>query len=169
MLAGEQLVRLGLAADRAEEGLGDRGAEQAVAVLREGGRMPDRLVHRQADEPAQEQVVPELLAEPALGADRVEDLHELRAQQVLGGDRGASARGVQGLELGTHLFERCVDHGADRAQGVVSRHDVLERRHDDEPGLPLFASAHPTHLPARLHGTVAGSRRDEGPPAEGSR
>ena len=112
--------------------------------------MPDRLVHRQTDEPAQEQVVAELLAEPALGGDGMEDLDELGAQQVLGGDSRATVRGIKGLELGAHLFERSVDHGADRAQRVVVRHDVLERGHDDEPRLPLLVSAHAHHLPARL-------------------
>lgn len=146
VLAAEQLVRRGLGTDRREEGLGDRGGEQAVAVLRERDRMPDRLVRRQADEPAQEQVVAQLLAEPALGGDGVEDLHELGAQQVLGGDRGAAARGVEDLEAGLHLGEGDVDEGADGAQGVVGRHDVLERGHDDEAGLPLFVAAHLTHL-----------------------
>ena len=60
-------------------------------VLGEGRRMPDGLVEGQAHEPAQQEVVAELLAEPALGGDGVEDLGELGTQEVFGGDRRTAA------------------------------------------------------------------------------
>ena len=77
VLAGEQLVGCGLDADRLREGLGNLAAEQTMAVLRE---------------------IAKLLAEAALGADRVENLGKLRLQQVLGGDRGPAGAGVEGSE-----------------------------------------------------------------------
>jgi hypothetical protein len=42
--------------------------------------MEDRLRERHTDEPAQEKVVAQVLAEAALGGDRVEDLDELCPQ-----------------------------------------------------------------------------------------
>ena len=105
--------------------------------------MEERLVQGHPDEPAQQQVVAQLLDQAALGGDRVEDLHELRPQQVLGGDRGPAAAGVEGLEAGAHLLERRVDHGADRAQGVIGRHDVLEARQADKARLQLLVPTHP--------------------------
>ena len=66
VLAGEQLVRLGLLADGREEGLGHLRREQAVTVLGEARRRKDRLVEGQAHEPAQQQVVLKVLEEALL-------------------------------------------------------------------------------------------------------
>jgi len=88
VLAGEQLVRLGLGADGGKERLRNLIREQAPTVLGEAGHVEDRLIERQAHEPAQQEVVAQLLDEAPLGGDRVEDLHKLRPQQVLGSDRG---------------------------------------------------------------------------------
>ena len=170
MLAAEQLARCRLGADRLEEGLGDCAVQEAVTVLGEGGGVPDRLVHGQADEPAQQEVVAQLLAEPALGGDGVEDLGKLGAQQVLGGDRGTAALGVEGIESRLDRTKGGIDQSADGTRGVVVRHDVLEERgQHDEPGLPLFVAAHRCPPPARLPCTVAGSPGREGHPPEGSR
>ena len=57
--------------------------QQPVAILREHRRRPDRLVHRQADEPAEQKVVVELLHQQPLAANRVEDLQQQRPQQPL--------------------------------------------------------------------------------------
>jgi len=142
VLTGEQLVRLGLPADRGEEGLRDLAGEQARAVLREARRVEDRLVEGQAHEPAQEEVVAQLLDEAPLGGDRVEDLDELRPQQILRSDRGTASRGVEPIERRAHLLEGRIDHDADRAQRMVARHNVFESRHDDEPRLPLLIPPH---------------------------
>jgi hypothetical protein len=122
------------------EGLGHGGRGEPVAVLGEAGHVEDRLVKRQAREPAQQEVVLELFDEAPFGGDRVEDLHELRPQQVLGSDRGSAATGVEGVQGGAHLGERRVDHGADRAQRVIGRHAVLEAAQHDEPRLLLFVA-----------------------------
>ena len=45
------------------------GLLEATPVLRERRRIPDRIVRRQADKPAEQQVVVELLHQLALGAD----------------------------------------------------------------------------------------------------
>ena len=166
VLAGQQLMRLGLVADGGEEGLRDLGREQAVAVLGEAGRMEDRLIEGQAHEPAQQQVVAQLLDEASFGGDRVEDLDELGAQQILGGDRRAAAGGVEVGKRRAHLGKGGVDHRADRAQRMIRRHDVLESRHDDEPGLHLLVSAHSV-LPIRdLQGLFYQRRAARGSTAE---
>ena len=58
--------------------------EQPVAILGEYRGRPHRFVHRQPDEPAEQQVVIELLHQQPLAANRVEDLKQLRPQQTLG-------------------------------------------------------------------------------------
>ena len=52
---------------------------KAFPVLGEYGRVPDRIVRREADEPAKQQIVVELLHQLALGADRIEHLQNQRA------------------------------------------------------------------------------------------
>ena len=52
---------------------------KAFAVLGEHGRVPDRIVRREADEPAKQQIVVELLHQLALGADRIKHLQNQRA------------------------------------------------------------------------------------------
>ena len=83
-----------------------------------------------------------MLDEAPLGGDRIEDLDELGAQQHLGGDRRAAAPGVERLEGGAHALKGGVDHGADRAQRVIARHDVLKGGQHDELLLPLLVSSH---------------------------
>ena len=48
-------------------------------VLGEHGRVPDRIVRREANEPAKQQIVVELLHQLALGANRIEHLQNQRA------------------------------------------------------------------------------------------
>ena len=53
---------------------------QPVAVLGEGGRVPDRIVGRKAHEPAVHQIVIQLLHQLAFRPDAVEHLEQQRAQ-----------------------------------------------------------------------------------------
>jgi len=72
VLGREEALRLGLALHGLEEGRGHVTLEEAVPVLREHGRIPDGVIHAQADEPAEQEVVVELLRELALAPDAVE-------------------------------------------------------------------------------------------------
>jgi hypothetical protein len=60
----------------------------------------DRLLEGQTDEPAQQKVVAQLLDQALRGGDRVEDLDELRLEQILGSDRGTAQRSVERIEFG---------------------------------------------------------------------
>src|SRR5881409_949237 len=65
MLVREQAPLARLGHDTVEECARDLPREQPLPILGEDGRVPDRIVHLQADEPAKEQVVVELLQQPA--------------------------------------------------------------------------------------------------------
>jgi hypothetical protein len=54
--------------------------EQSVAVLREGGRVPDRVVGRKPHEPAVQEIVVQLLHQLAFRPDAVEHLEQHRAE-----------------------------------------------------------------------------------------
>ena len=99
--------------------------QQSVPILGEHRRGPDRLVHLQAHEPAEQQVVVELLHQQPFAANRVEDLQQLRPEQPLRRDRGAADLRVQPIELAGHLPQHLVDQAADGPERVVGRHTLL--------------------------------------------
>ena len=74
---------------------GDIACQQPLAVLGEHRHVPHRRVHRQADEPAEQHVVGQLLHQLPLGADAVEGLQQQRPQQLLRRDRGPADHRVQ--------------------------------------------------------------------------
>jgi hypothetical protein len=128
-----------------EETPGDLLIQQAVAILAEYRRRPDRFVHIHADEPAKQQVVVQLLHQQALAANRVEDLQQLRPQQPLRRDRGPPHAGIQPVELAGHVPEHLVDQRADGAQRMVGGHALL-RRHITEHRIGLtVVSSHARH------------------------
>ena len=61
--------------------------EQAIAVLAEHGGIPDRIIGRQSDEPAEQKIVVELLHQLPFRAHRVERLQQQCTQQSLRRDR----------------------------------------------------------------------------------
>jgi hypothetical protein len=66
-----------------EEGFGNVPIEQPLAVLGEYGHVPDRVIHVQAHEPTEQQVVVELFLQHSLAAHRVQGLQQERSQQLL--------------------------------------------------------------------------------------
>ena len=73
----------------------DIAVEQPIPVLAEHGRIPHRIVRRQPDEPAEQQIVVELLHQLPFRAHRVERLQQQRAQQPLRRDRRPSVARIQ--------------------------------------------------------------------------
>ena len=125
MLVREQRLDLGLAQHRLEELRGDLALQEPVAVLGEHRDVPDRRVHRQADEPAEQQVVIQLLHQLALRAHRVERLQQQRPQQLLGRDRRPAVVRVELVERRRQHRQRLVDDRPDRPQRVNLRHPRL--------------------------------------------
>jgi hypothetical protein len=87
--------------------------------------VPDRRIHRQADEPAEQQVVIELLHQLAFRAHRVESLEQQGPQQLLGRDRRPAEIGIELVEGRRQHRQRLVDDRPDRPQRVVRRHPGL--------------------------------------------
>jgi hypothetical protein len=70
-----------------EELRGDVAIGQALPILGERGGLPHGSFRFETDEPALEQSVLELLEHLALASDRMEQLQQQRAQQLLGTNR----------------------------------------------------------------------------------
>jgi len=85
VVPGEELPGFGLASNLLEEHLCHLRGKQAVSVLGETRRVPGFLREGEAHEPAEEQVVLEVLAEAALRGDGVENLKDLARKRHSGG------------------------------------------------------------------------------------
>jgi len=79
MLIREQRLHLGVVQQPGHELLEDVAVLQPFAVLGERRGVPHRIIRRQADEPAIQQIVVQLLDQLPLRADAVEHLQEQRA------------------------------------------------------------------------------------------
>ncbi len=79
----------------------------------------------EADKPAEEEVVVQLLHEEPLTPDRVEDLELEGPEELLRGDGGAARVRVQLGELRRQPLEDRLGHGPDGPEGVVPGHPPL--------------------------------------------
>src|SRR4029079_18810384 len=106
MVARQQRPHLAWSKDGGHELRRPLGIEQPVSVLREDGRVPDGIVDAEPDEPAEHQVVVELLHQLAFGAHREERLQQRGAKQPLRRDRGAAFRRVEPGEFAIERGQR---------------------------------------------------------------
>jgi hypothetical protein len=88
VLARQKLLDLWQRQKRRQELVRHFRFQQPVAVVREHRRMPDLSIDRQADEPAEQQIVVDLLHQHPLGTHREERLQQRRPQQHLGAIEG---------------------------------------------------------------------------------
>jgi hypothetical protein len=119
-----------------------RAVEQPFAVLREDRMLPDRIVHAQANEPAKQQVVVDLLDQQDLRTDRLKHLQQQRSQQVLGSDRRATRRRIKLVKILVQGPKHLIGQLADRTQRVALRHSLLQRNIAEHPILNLLSSTH---------------------------
>ena len=104
-----------------------------------------RPMNQRNSETAKQQVVAGLLHELAPGAHAVEDLQQHRAQQLLGGDAGATALGIGGVhasEQRRHLDQRFVDHGTNGAQRMVAWNEAFQMTQGEQALVESARAAH---------------------------
>jgi hypothetical protein len=138
----QQLVPLGLPEHRLEEALSDVACHEPLPILRKHGHVPRRGIELEAHEPAEQQVVIQLLHELALAADRVEHLEQERPEQLLGRDRGPAPLGVQRIEAARERAERPVHELADRAQRMIPGDAGLSREVAEQAALLPVLTTH---------------------------
>jgi len=127
MLAADHPLDLGMKDRRVEETLRDLVVEQTVSVERERRVVPYRIIDVQPDEPAEQQVVVELLHEQPLAANAVDHLQQRSPEQSFGRDRGSTDLRVARLEHRVEVPEQPVDELAQGPDRVVLGHPVLDR------------------------------------------
>src|ERR1700674_3999175 len=142
VLVAEQFVPPGLVQYPRKELLCDVAAQQPLAVLREGGRVPNMVVHVQTDEPAKQQVVIQLFHQQSLTAHAVEHLQQQRSQQLLRRHRRPPLALVKLVELWRQFYKHRICDLADRAQRMVFWYPLLWRQVTVHSGLLKIVSAH---------------------------
>ena len=136
-----QLRGARLARDPAQQLASHPGLDQPVTVLGEAGVIPDRLIDRQSHEPANHQVVVQLLAQESFNGDRVQKPQCRGSHQPLLCDRGPSLRGIHPVKVPSHAGQRRVQL-PDAAQWVPLRHLRLQRDLAEQSALLKIGSAH---------------------------
>src|ERR1039458_8246383 len=114
---------------------------QSVSVLREGGRVPDRIVGRKPYEPAVQKIVVQLFHELSFRPNAVEHLQQQRAQQLLRRDRGTSFARVELPQATVQLAEYLTDKLPDLPQRMARRNPRLWRYVRKQPTLILKCSS----------------------------
>src|SRR6185312_1714145 len=142
VLIAKQLVPARLRQHSGEEFRSDVAPQQALAILREGGRVPNLIVHVQTHEPAKQHVVVQLFHQQALATHAVKHLQQQRPQQLLRRDRGPTQGRIHFVELWRQFHEHGLGNLANRAQWVILRHSLLWRQVTEHSRLLQIVSTH---------------------------
>jgi hypothetical protein len=126
VLARQESLHSLLIQNRIEELRRGIALEEPIAVFREHRVIPDRIVDRQANEPAKQQVELHPLHQLPLGADRVESLQEHCPQKHLGWDRGPTSARVQFAEPHRQRLQRPIGKMPDCSQRVIPPNPSLQ-------------------------------------------
>jgi hypothetical protein len=105
VFAGQQLAYLRQIENARKKLRRDIAVEQPVPVLAEHGRIPHRIVRRQPDEPAEQQIVVELFHQLPFRAHRVQRLQQQCSQQPLRRDRRPSFARIESIERPRQLLQ----------------------------------------------------------------
>lgn len=101
------------------------GFKQPVAIVGENRRMPRRRVKRQANEPAEQQIVINLLHQLPFRTNREERLQQCRPQQHLRWDRRPAHARIERLEATIQTTKHFIAQLPDRPQRMIQRDALL--------------------------------------------
>ena len=110
----------------AEELTHDVFGKEPIPVLRKGGGCPDAFIHRQADKPAVQQVVFNMLDQLPFRANGEQHLKQTRTQQSLRRNTRTSRVRVQLGKRAVHRAENAIDQHAQFAQRMPLRNPLLK-------------------------------------------
>jgi hypothetical protein len=104
--------------------------------------MPDRIFKAETHEPAEQQVVVELLQQQSLRADAVEHLQQRGQQQLLGRHRWPAFCGGELAEGGIQSIKGLIGQLADPPQRMTCRDPILDRDVGEQRAAALLLSSH---------------------------
>ena len=126
MLVRDEALPFGQLKHAREELARHVGAQQPIPVDAEHRSIPHGVVHAETDEPADQQVVLELLHQQALTAHREERLQQQCPQQVLGRNRRPAGVRVALVEQPTHVGQDRINEHPQPTQRMLARDPFLE-------------------------------------------
>jgi len=109
-----------------EEGTGQIGMEQMLAVLAAREVIPHGSIDTQSAGPAVQQVVVDTLNLQALGAQREQDLQQQFLQQPLQHHVRTTHAGVDGIEVFAHGPKHYIYQRTERGKRMRCRHPIYE-------------------------------------------
>lgn len=142
MVAGQKLAKLRQVQHAGKELGRDIACEQAVTVLAEGGGIPDWIIGRQSDKPAEQKIVVELLHQLPFRTHRIERLHKQCPQQSFRRHRWPAVARVQLVELPRQPCQHRVGQRADCPQRMIRRYPPLYRNVAEKGRRSLIFAAH---------------------------
>ena len=157
---GEVLIAheaLRLVVDLGKELLRHLAGEQSVAVLRKHGVIPHRVIHAEADEPAEQQVVIKLFNQLPLRAHRVKRLQQKRPKHILRRNRGTSRGRVHLIERRAQRGQNHIREPAYLAQRMILRNTLLQRHVAEHPTLQPLVSTHTPYTITIANQTKSGT------------
>ena len=153
VLLRQQAARVCVAHDLSEQAFDHVMLQQAVAVLEKSRVVPDRVIERQADEPAKQQVVAQLLAQLPLASHRVEHLQQQGPDQLLRGDRVATGVRIHRVKPRIKRNQGIVHQQSNGPQRMISRDKVVQLRYREQAFLHRVGTAHRSDLEGTVRKT----------------
>jgi hypothetical protein len=117
--------------------------QQPRPVAREGRVVEARLGHIHIEEPAEQQVVVELLAEHPFAAHGVERHQQRGLQQPLGWERRSPDQAVHRIEQRRELPQRRIGEFLDPSQRMLLGHPIARLHNHQHRPLPSLFTPHP--------------------------
>jgi len=142
LLAAGQAFQKGVQVHAIEERPHEAVLLEALAVHAEDLRRPDALGRPQVQEPAEQQVVADLLAELDLAADAVEGLQQQGLQQPLGRHARPAGAAVGRVEVARHARQHRIGPPLDLTQRMAGRNQVLNVEGVEHVALGIHSTAH---------------------------
>ena len=120
--------------------------KEAVTVVAEHRRMPHARVNRQADEPAKEQIVVDLLHQLPLASHRKERPQQGRPKQHLRRNRGSAHPRIKRRKPPVQPGQNLVRKRPDRPERMIRRNPLLQPDIAERPLRPIILPAHHSPL-----------------------
>src|SRR6202453_523636 len=132
--------------NRKQQLLGYFALNQTLPVLGKHRHIPNRGVDVQTHEPAEQQVIVQLLNQLPLRAHRIEGLQKLRTDQLLRRNRRTADACVQALELRVQLMQCLIGHLTNGPQWMILRNPIFKADIAEYRFLLMVVSAHINYL-----------------------
>jgi hypothetical protein len=142
VLIAEQWLDLRSGHQLLQERPHDLVIEEPLAVFGEGGGMPDRIIRTEAHEPAEQQVVVQLLQQQPLRANPVERLQQRGQQELLRRHRGPAFCGIQLTEGGIEAIKGLIGQFPDPPERMTVRDPILNRHVGEQGAAALPLTSH---------------------------